>query len=119
MAKKDNEEFDVKDANTKEQSVLEILLDENNDSPITLFDEEDHEIKFDQVAVIPLDEKLYVILKPIEKMENVADDEAIAFLISEDENGDASLVVEDNDEIVKKVFEDYYKLVDEYEANDK
>lgn len=98
--------------NQEELSVMDILLDENNDSPITLYDESDKEVNFDQVAIIPFDEKLYAILKPIDKMENVEDDEAIVFLVEETEDGDASLVIENDEATAIKVFDEYYKLLD-------
>ena len=59
--------------------IVDILLDEDNEDPITLYDENDKAVKFDQVAVIPLNNNLYAILKPIDEMEGVADDEAIVF----------------------------------------
>ena len=40
----------------EEMDVLDILLDEENDDPISLFDENDNEIKFEQVAIIPENE---------------------------------------------------------------
>ena len=58
----------------EEVDLLDILLDEDNEDPIKLFDENGKEYKFDQVALIPLDEKLYAILKPIDKIKGVADD---------------------------------------------
>ena len=53
----------------QEVGILDILLDEDNEDPITLYDENDKAIQFDQVAIIPMDEKLYAILKPIDEME--------------------------------------------------
>lgn len=103
----------------EELSILDILLDENNDSPISLYDENDKEVKFDQVAIIPFDEKLYAILKPIDHMEGVEDDEAIVFAVEETEDGDASLIVETDEAIAIRVFDEYYKLLDELEENQK
>ena len=77
--------------------VLDILLDEENDEPIVLFDENDKAIRFDQVAIIPLEEKLFAILKPIDPLADVADDEAIVFRIQEDEPVESQLVVETDD----------------------
>ena len=94
-------------------NILDVLLDENNDKPITLYDENEKAVRFDQVAIIPLDEQLYAILKPIDEMEGVADDEAIVFLVEEDEDGDAELVVESDEAKAMKVFDEYYKLIDE------
>ncbi len=99
-------------------NILDVLLDENNDKPITLYDENDKAVKFDQVAIIPMEEQLYAILKPIDEMEGVADDEAIVFLVEEDEDGDAELVVETDEAKAMKVFDEYYKLLDEAEKND-
>ena len=104
--------------NQENLSILDVLLDENNTSPITLYDENDKEVKFDQVAIIPLDEEVYAILKPIDEMENVADDEAIVFLIQEDEDGDGVLVVETDESKAMRVFDEYYKLLDEQEDNE-
>ncbi len=110
MKEKENKQEEVKDVN-----ILDILLDEDNDDPITLFDENDKAVRFDQVAIIPFKEKLYAILKPIDDMEGVEDDEAIVFLIEETEDGDAELVIETDEPTAIKVFDEYYKLLDEAE----
>ena len=67
----------------KDINVIDRLLDENDEEPVTLYDENDKETEFEQVAIIPLDEKIYVILKPITKIEGVADDEGLVFVIEE------------------------------------
>ncbi|MBQ3493843.1 MAG: DUF1292 domain-containing protein [Clostridia bacterium] len=99
----------------EELGILDILLDEDNEDPITLYDENDKAIKFDQVAIIPMDDKLYAILKPIDEMEGVADDEAIVFYINEDGNGDATLEIETDEPVAMRVFDEYYKLLDKAE----
>ena len=96
----------------EELSILDVLIDEDNEDPITLYDENDKAIKFDQVAIIPMDDKLYAILKPIDEMEGVADDEAIVFYINEDGNGDATLEIETDEPVAMRVFDEYYKLLD-------
>ena len=60
--KKDVEEI-------QEVNLLDVLLDEDNDDPITVYDENDKPVRFDQVAIIPFKEKLYAILKPIDEMD--------------------------------------------------
>ena len=109
MSKKEDENL----KNEEELDILDVLLDENNDSPITLYDEEDNPVKFDQVAIIPLEEKLFAILKPIDEMEGVADDEAIVFSFEEDDNEDQLLVVEESDAVIDEVFAIYNKLLEE------
>lgn len=98
---------------TQEVDLLDILLDEDNEEPVTLYDENSKPIKFDQVAIIPLDDKLYAILKPIDEIPGVADDEAIVFAINENEVGETTLVVETDEPVAMRVFDEYYKLLDE------
>ena len=98
----------------KELDVIGRLLDENDEDPVTLYDENDKETEFEQVAIIPIDEKIYVILKPITKIEGVADDEALVFVIDEIDDEDM-LVLVDDDKIINEVFDVYYKLLEEDE----
>ena len=102
-----------KTTNNQDVDILDILLDEDNEEAITLYDEKGKSYKFDQVAIIPLDEKLYAILKPLDDIEGVADDEAIVFAVQENENGEGSLTIEANESIAMRVFDEYYKLLDE------
>lgn len=71
-------------------------------------------LAFEQVAVIPFDEKLYCILKPIDHIDNVAADEAIVFYVEEGEIPDEFKFTVEIDELkVIEVFEKYYNLLDE------
>ena len=97
----------------------DILLDEENESPITLYDENDKAIQFDQVAIIPMEEKLFAILKPIDEMEGVSDDEAIVFRVDEKESGENDLVIETDEALAMRVFDEFYRLLDEIEENQK
>ncbi len=103
----------------EELGILDILLDEDNEDPITLYDENDKAVRFDQVAIIPMEEKLYAILKPIDEMEGVADDEAIVFFVNEQSEGDATLEIETDEPTAMRVFDEYYKLLDKAEKQDK
>ena len=94
------------------KDIYEILLDEDNRDPIVLVDGNGRKTAFEQIAVIPYNEKLYCILKPIDKMENVADDEAVVFFV--DEKGDENVLEVETDELTAlEVFEQYYNLLDE------
>ena len=104
----------------KELSEIEKILDEENSDPVVLFDENNKETKFDQVAVIPLDEKIYVILKPLTKIAGISDDEALVFVIEEIDDEDCLVIVDDM-KIVDKVFLEYYELLKKeglYPANE-
>lgn len=98
-----------------ENDPIHRLLDPKDSDPIVLFDENDNKVEFDQVALIPLNDRLYAILKPTKQMEGVADDEAIVFAFQEDEEQTPVLVVEESDKVIDDVFDVYNKLLDEEE----
>ncbi len=90
------------------------LLDKDNNDPITLYDEKEKPVEFEQIAIIPYKDKLYAILKPLNPMDGVADDEAIVFSFEEDDNSDDQmLVMEESDTIIDEVFNIYNKLLSE------
>ena len=99
----------------KEQlNPIDQLYDPNNNDPITLFDNNQNPVKFDQIALIPLDEtqSVYAILKPLFDDEGLGEDEALVFEIVEDEeNDEESIVIVQDDKIINKVFDVYYELV--------
>lgn len=92
---------------------LEMILDEECDDNIVLFDEDGESTEFEQIAVIPLDDQLYCILRPVD-MPELDEDEAFVFSISEDGEEGAIDLVEDDD-IVEEVFQLYYTLLDDEE----
>lgn len=98
-----------------ETDLLDILLDQDNHEPIVLMDDDGKEVAFEQVAIIPHDvdgaKKLYAILKPLDKMEGINDDEAIVFFVDEDDEGNTLLRVEEDETTAIEVFDEYYKLL--------
>ncbi|MBQ9084941.1 MAG: DUF1292 domain-containing protein [Clostridia bacterium] len=95
-----------------ELSTIEKILDEDNIDNIFLYDDEDNEIEFEQVAVIPLDEKVYVLLSPVEELDGISPDEGIVFLIDEVDDEDVLTVVDD-DALIDRVFSEYEQLLEE------
>ena len=93
-------------------SPIDMLLDENNNDNIKLYNEENEEIEFEQIALVPIENKTYAILRPVVEMEGIAEDEALVFVIDEIDDEDCLVIVED-DNIVDKVFEEYYKMLKE------
>lgn len=57
--------------------------------------------------------KIYVIMKPLEAIEGVADDEVMVFVVHEFEDGDSCLLPEYNEFIAQQVFDKYYLLLEE------
>ncbi len=100
---------------------IDSLFDEDDNDPIVLFNEKGEKVEFEQIALIPVEENIYAILKPMEQMEGIGDDEALVFEIveaEEDEEDDYLNLVADI-EIIDKVFEVYNKLMDEEEEKQK
>ena len=91
--------------------VIEMLLDENCNDNITLYDEDGEATEFEQIAVIPIDDVLYFILRPI-GLEDLDEDEAFVFVLRETEEEEMIDLVED-DEIIDRVFAIYNELLDE------
>lgn len=101
----------------KPVDLLDVLLDKDNKDPIVLMDEKGRQISFEQVAIIPYELKgekvLYVVLKPIDKIDGIADDEAVVFLVDQDKQGNTILRVEEDEEVAIAVFDKYYDLLEE------
>ncbi len=93
-------------------NVLEILLDEKNNDPIVLEDKDGKSVAFEQIAVIPYQEKIYCILKPIDRLDGVAMDEALVFSVEEIEDS-YELIYEQDEMISLSVFDEYYQLLEE------
>lgn len=91
--------------------ILDILLDEDNTDPIVLTNDNGEEFEFEQVAVIPYDDKLYIILRPLDKIEGIKDNEAVVFYVDEtdDEHG---LKPETDERKGMEVFMEYYNLIE-------
>ena len=110
----DEELLSLDDAPTPsaQPSVLETLLDPMNEDTVTLYGENGQPLTFEQVAVIPIDEKIYAILKPISQMDGVGADEALVFVIEEEE-GEAFIRLETDEELCEIAFQVYYTLLGE------
>ncbi|MBR2336987.1 MAG: DUF1292 domain-containing protein [Clostridia bacterium] len=99
----------------KYDNEIDKLFDEENTEPIYLYDDNDKEIAFEQIAVIPKGDEIFAILKPIEPMDGVEEDEALVFVIGEDENGEEMMELLDDEDEVDEIFGLYYKLLEENE----
>ncbi len=103
--------------------LLDVLLDQDNKEPIVLMDENGKQMTFEQVAVIPYEvrkeKRLYCVLKPLDKIEGIADDEAIVFLVDTDDNGNSVIRIEEDEEVAIAVFDKYYDLLEDARKEEK
>lgn len=91
---------------------IDMILDPDCEENIVLYDEEDKETVFGQVAVIPMNEQVYVILSPVTPVEGVAEDEGLVFVIEEVDDEDVLSLVTD-EKTVNEVFDLYFELCEE------
>ena len=114
--KVDNKEVQAED-------LLDILLDKDNKEPITLMDEKGKQISFEQIAMIvhevKKEKKLFAILKPIDKIEGLGENDAIVFLVDQDKDGNTILKIEEDEDVAMDVFDEYYDLLEEEVAKQK
>lgn len=94
---------------------IDKLYDEDNNDIIVLFNEKGEEIGFEQIALIPIKNNTYVILKPVKPIEGLGEDEGLVFEIKENEDGLEYIALVVDEKIVDDVFEIYFRLVEENE----
>ncbi len=88
------------------------FFDDDNFDKIYLNDNSGKEIEFEQVATVDYDANYYAILYPLTQIEGLGENEALVFLI--DEENDCLVYVEEDD-IATAVFEVYLSSLDEEE----
>ena len=89
------------------KSIIEKILDENNHDYINTYDDFGNPIQFEQIAVVSVEEELFVILR--ENREDIPVEEVLVFrIVINDTNQE--LLLEENEEVVEEVFNEYYRL---------
>lgn len=95
-----------------ENNTIDRLFDENDTDPIVMYNEAGEALAFEQIALIPWNGSIYAILKPVEPVDGMADDEALVFVIVE-EDGEEVLAIVEDETAIDAVFDEYYKLLAE------
>lgn len=95
-----------------EENVIDKLFDEDNNDVIILKNELGEEIAFEQIALIPLKEKTYCILKPVKPIEGVGEDEGLVFSIETNEEGLEYLALVVDEKVIDDVFVVYDELIE-------
>ena len=98
---------------------VEMILDENNNDNIILYNDKDEPIEFEQIAVIPIDTNTYVILQPVKPMKGIADDEAFAFRLPNREYGEQDLQLVEDDDLIDRIFAEYIDMYKQHKENKK
>ena len=98
-------------------NAIDAIFDENNTENVVLYNADDEAVEFEQIAIVPIEEKDYAILKPVVPLEGMNDDEAMVFELQENEDGERQLVMALEEEVIDKVFDIYEKLFEEANKN--
>lgn len=97
----------------EEKNMFDILMDDESDENVILYDKDNNKVEFAQVALISLDDKgYYAILKPISKINGVEEDEALVFKLVEEDDYKDIVLCQDID-IINQVFDLYYQYEEE------
>ena len=94
---------------------IDALYDEDNNDAIILMNEKGEEIPFEQIALIPINDNTYAILKPMIPLEGLSENEGLVFVIETNAEGMEYLALVTDDNIIDDVFDIYDELVEESE----
>ena len=83
------------------------------DDTITLLGADGSEIRFTQIAGIALKGSFYAILKPLDHVEYMDDDEALVFKVTRGADGGDRFDIVLEDATIEAVFDEYNRLLDE------
>ncbi|NLC16600.1 MAG: DUF1292 domain-containing protein [Clostridiales bacterium] len=92
------------------------LMPEDNAEIITLYDEEENEIPFYQIACIEHNNEFYAMLQPAVEVEGIEEDEVIVLKMLEAKDDDDDLFEPVTDEkLLDEIYQAYIKAVEEEE----
>lgn len=89
-----------------------------DDDTVTLMSADGEEIDFVEIAGIAHKGNFYAILQPVELLEGMAEDEALVFCVTRDEDGNDRFEIELDDEIIDAVFAEYNRLLDKVQSEE-
>ena len=89
---------------------------EEDDDIIVLHNETtDKDEEFYHLATLDVDRKWYVVMTPVEKLEDIADEEVLIYEIAEDEDGNDTVAPIEDEDVLEKVFNEFMAEVAKYE----
>lgn len=87
-----------------------------DDDIIVLHNEQtDKDEEFFHLATLDVDDRWYIVMKPVEKLDDIADDEVLIYEIVEDEDGNDTFEPIEDEDRLEKVFNEFIAELEEYE----
>lgn len=100
----------------KYERFIDRFFDEDNFENVKLEDVDGNEIEFKQIALVDYNEKYYTIFDPVTKLDGI--EEGMVFVFMLDEEQDELVLIEDENTI-QDIFNVYYEMCEEEEAEEK
>lgn len=95
----------------------ENLEEEDNDIIILHNEVNDTDEEFYHLATLDVDKRWFIIMKPVEKLEDIADDEVLIYEIVEKDGEDHFEPIED-EALLNKVFKEFEKELEKAVAEE-
>lgn len=93
------------------------LEEEDNDIIILHNEVNDTDEEFYHLATLDVDKRWFIIMKPVEKLEDIADDEVLIYEIVEKDGEDRFEPIED-EALLNKVFKEFEKELEKAVAEE-
>ncbi len=93
-------------------------LEEDDDIVVLYNEATDQDEEFYELAQLDVDKKWYVVLKPVEKLDDIGEDEVLIYEVVEDKEGNSFFQAIEDDKVLEKVFDEFMKMVEEWEKED-
>ena len=87
-------------------------LDMDRENIVPLVDEDGNEVTFEHIMTLEHKGRKYILLVPLDPMEDVADDEMVILEIKEDEDGNDYYASVEDEALVSEVFEEYLSIAE-------
>ena len=100
------------------ENIFDKLYDENNNDNVILYNEHGEPVEFEQIAIIPYSERVYIILHPVTRLEGLGEDEGLVFTVDTNDDGSEVLNLVIENDIIDAVFDIYDSLVEEADSNE-
>lgn len=89
---------------------------QEDDDIITLFNEAtEKDEDFYHLATLDVENRWFVVMKPVEKLDDIEDDEVLIYEIVENADGEDEFAPIEDEALLQKVFDEFLKEVSEFE----
>ncbi|MBO5777647.1 MAG: DUF1292 domain-containing protein [Clostridia bacterium] len=90
-----------------------------DDDIIILYNEEtDKDEEYYELATLDVDGKWYIVMKPVEQLPDIAEDEVLIYEIVEDKEGNSNFAPIEEDAVLEKVFNEFIAMLEEWDEEE-